>query len=239
VPAWRSSRWPTTELFESLPGPVSDPFILQGLCINLSASPGASKSYVFTSRKAFADTLSTLTMTGASGTASVLDQDASGGSFSMSSVTDRLDLQALAAGSPAVEQVAWTWLVLSGTPTPPIVSTSYPIRRQRRCQLLFNQNKWIRINRIELILQAGVGLSGTAATVQGYDPIVMFRLSRDGGMTWDDELTMGMGKIGEYERRAFLNMLGRARNPVVEFTSSDPVFVSWISLTVDYDEGTS
>jgi hypothetical protein len=75
--------------------------------------------------------------------------------------------------------------------------------------------------------------------VQGYDPLVMFRLSRDGGQTWDNELTMNMGKIGEYERRAFLLMLGRARNPVVEITSSDPVFVAWLSCTIDVEQGTS
>jgi hypothetical protein len=34
-------------------------------------------------------------------------------------------------------------------------------------------------------------------------------------------------------------MLGRARNPVVEITSSDQVFISWIEATADLDEGTS
>jgi hypothetical protein len=50
---------------------------------------------------------------------------------------------------------------------------------------------------------------------------------------------MATGKIGEYTARAYLNRLGRARNPVVELTSSDPVFVSWIDFTVDYEAGTS
>jgi hypothetical protein len=150
----------------------------------------------------------------------------------------RMDLQSIGVDNPAATQIQWTWLVTS-TPVPPIVSTSYPIRRLRRFALPFILNKWIKINRVELIMQAGNGLSGTAATVQGYNPIVMFRLSRDGGTTWDDELQMETGKIGEYTARAFLHMLGRARNPVVELTSSDPVFVSWIDFTVDYDEGTS
>jgi hypothetical protein len=149
-----------------------------------------------------------------------------------------MDLQAVGDSLPNATTVSWTWLVVEST-TPPIVSTSYPIRRLRRFALPFDQNKWIFISRVELIMQAGNGLSGTAATVQGYNPIVMFRLSRDGGATWDDELQMATGKIGEYTARAYLNRLGRARNPVVELTSSDPVFVSWIDFTVDYEEGTS
>jgi hypothetical protein len=67
----------------------------------------------------------------------------------------------------------------------------------------------------------------------------MFRLSRDGGQTWDTELTMSMGKLGAYDYRAFINRLGRARNPVVELTGSDPVFVTLLDAVVDIDEGTS
>jgi hypothetical protein len=184
-------------------------------------------------RRALGSTPGTLVMADST----VLDVgETSAGTFH--GVTDRMDLLSVGTDTPGAVTVSWTWLVTESV-TPPIVSTSYPIRRLRRFALPFAQNKWIRISRVELIMQAGNGLSGTAATVQGYNPIVMFRLSRDGGATWDDELTMETGKIGEYTARAFLNMLGRARNPVVELTSSDPVFVSWIDFTVDYDEGTS
>ncbi len=224
----KANRYPVSEYTMSAPGPI-DPFTLSDLCVHLSAGPGTGNSWLFTTRKAGTDTPGTVT---AADTDTLVVGTSSAGSFS--APTDRMDLAVVGTSSPVSGNLSWTWLV-TATVAPPIVSTSYPIRRQRRCQLLYNQNKWIRINRIELILQAGVGLS----TGQGSDPLVMFRLSRDGGMTWDSELTMEIGKIGEYERRAFLNMLGRARNPVGEFTSSDPVFTSWISLTVDYDEGTS
>jgi hypothetical protein len=226
-------RWPMSESDMSLPGPLNNPFTLSGLCANFTFPPGTGKSYDLTTRRALADTPGILTMadsdvlavgTGVTGTYSV--------------PAHRMDLQSIGVDNPAATQIQWTWLVTS-TPVPPIVSTSYPIRRLRRFALPFILNKWIKINRVELIMQAGNGLSGTAATVQGYNPIVMFRLSRDGGTTWDDELQMETGKIGEYTARAFLHMLGRARNPVVELTSSDPVFVSWIDFTVDYDEGTS
>ncbi len=228
TPTTMPLRWPVSEESMSLPGPLQA-FTLSGLCINLGGS-GAGDSYALTTRNAFADTDSVNTISGSD----VLTVGT--GEANFRATTDRLDLQSLALDSPNAVTIGWTWLVTE-TVAPPIVSTSYPIRRLRRFALPFAQNKWIRISRVELILQAGVGLSNPAD--QGYDPIVMFRLSRDGGMTWDSELQMSMGKIGEYERRAFLNMLGRARNPVVELTSSDPVFVSWISFTVDYEEGTS
>jgi hypothetical protein len=226
------ARWPLSESSMSIPGPI-DSYALTNLCCYLSDAPGTGNSRLFTTRRAVGSTPGTLLMTDSTR----LDVGStSAGTYH--GVTDRMDLQAVGDSLPNATTVSWTWLVVEST-TPPIVSTSYPIRRLRRFALPFAQNKWIRISRVELIKQAGKGLSGTAATVQGYNPIVMFRLSRDGGATWDDELTMETGKIGEYTARAFLNMLGRARNPVVELTSSDPVFVSWIDFTVDYDEGTS
>jgi hypothetical protein len=232
-----ASRWPYDEDQIWLAGGI-DPFTLSGFCVNLSVSPGGGKSLLFTTRKAGVDTDMTLTLTGASGDASVLAQD-NMGTDDYLLVSDTLDLSVVGSGTPASPRVSWSWLMVAEVTPPPPTVTSYPIRRLRRFALPFNGNLWQKISRFELILQAGVGLSGTAATVQGYDPLVMFRLSRDGGQTWDNELTMNMGKIGEYERRAFLLMLGRARNPVVEITSSDPVFVAWLSCTIDVEQGTS
>jgi hypothetical protein len=238
-PAWRPTRWPSTELLISYPG-SPDPFTLKGFCINLNHVPGSAKSYTFTTRKDSTDTASTLTMTGTNGTTSLLDTDPMNAEVDYETTTDRLNIQSVAASTPTGAEVGWTWLMVTPTtpPPPPVVVVTYQPRWLRRFALPFNQNKWLFISRFELIMQAGVGLSGTSAT-QGYDPIVMFRLSRDGGQTWDNELTMSMGKLGEYSRRAFLNRLGRARNPVVELTGSDPVFVTLLDATIDVDEGTS
>jgi hypothetical protein len=230
-PNTNTDRWPFSEYSMSIPGPI-DRYSLSGLCMQFDSAPGMGASYTFTTRKAFTDTPSVVTLSDAELVA--VGPEAL---TTFVSVNDRLALKGIAAGTPDTTQTSWTWLVTEFV-APPIVSTSYPIRRLRRFALPFAQNKWIRISRVELIMQAGNGLSGTVAT-QGYNPIVMFRLSRDGGTTWDDELQMETGKLGEYTARAFLNMLGRARNPVVELTSSDPVFISWIDFTVDYEEGTS
>lgn len=228
---WSTSkplRFPMSEDSMSLPGPI-DPFNLQGLCMNLSATPGTGKQYAFTTRRAFADTPGTVTLSD-----SDVIKVGSGVAGLFSATTDRLDLQSVASGTPNASQTAWTWLVVAAGVSP-VPTKSYPIRRLRRFMPRYNENLYQFISRFELILQAGVGLS----TGQGSDPVVMFRLSRDGGQTWDDELQMSMGKQGEYERRAFLNRLGRARNPVIEISSSDPVFVSWIMATMDVQDGTS
>lgn len=238
-PSWRPARWPCTELLVSLPGAI-DAFTLKGFCVNVNHSPGGGKEFVVVTRKAFTDTASTVTMTGASGATSILNTDPMNEEVDFASVSDRLNIQVIASGTPPTSRFGWTWLMVSADePPPPIVVTTYQPRWLRRFALPFNQNKWSFISRFELILQAGVGLSGTAATVQGYDPLVMFRLSRDGGQTWDTELTMSMGKLGAYDYRAFINRLGRARNPVVELTGSDPVFVTLLDAVVDIDEGTS
>jgi hypothetical protein len=227
----KPDRWPMSEGSMSLPGPI-DSYGLANLCVYLSQTPGSGNSWLFTTRRGLADTPGSLLM------ADSTDLDvgpSEAGTYA--APTDRMDLSAVGDSTPTAAALSWTWLVTETT-TPPIVSTSYPIRRLRRFALPFTLDKWIFISRVELIMQAGNGLSGTVVT-QGYNPIVMFRLSRDGGATWDDELQMATGKIGEYTARAYLNRLGRARNPVVELTSSDPVFVSWIDFTVDYEEGTS
>jgi hypothetical protein len=240
APAWRPARWPSTELLVSLPGAI-DPFTLKGFCINLSTAPGVGNSFTFTTRQAFADTLSVVLMENATDPDSRLLTDPGNHEVDFALTSDRLDIQAVGASTPVASHVGWAWLMVTATtpPPPPPTIVTYQPRWLRRFALPFSQNKWLFISRFELIMQAGVGLSGTAATVQGYDPIVMFRLSRDGGQTWDTELTMSMGKLGEYGYRAFLNRLGRARNPVVELTGSDPVFVTLLDAVVDIEEGSS
>lgn len=101
--------------------------------------------------------------------------------------------------------------------------------------VLFDQNDWVYISRFELIAQAGTGLS----TGQGSDPIIMARFSRDGGQTFGQELQMATGKMGEFKARAFINRLGRARNWVIEISSSDPTFNAWLLATADVEPGTS
>jgi hypothetical protein len=84
-------------------------------------------------------------------------------------------------------------------------------------------------------METGVGtVSG-----QGVDPVVMMRVSRDGGHTWSNERTAGLGRLGEYTQRVFWNQLGRARDMVFEVRISDPVAVAILGAELSLDEGTS
>ena len=75
------------------------------------------------------------------------------------------------------------------------------------------------ISELQVDLEAGVGL----ATGQGSDPQIMLQISKDGGHTWGAERWVGMGKIGEYTRRANWPRLGQSRNWTFRLRISDPV----------------
>lgn len=120
-------------------------------------------------------------------------------------------------------------------PPPVPVGTVRPIRRVRRFPLPYRMNYYLFISRLEVIIQAGVGLTSG----QGVDPQIMMRLSRDGGKTWGNEIDMSMGALGEYAWRSYANKLGRGRNWVCELAVSDPVFVSLIECNIDAEWGNS
>src|SRR4030095_16074445 len=78
-----------------------------------------------------------------------------------------------------------------GGTAPPWIAPSYDldvryIRRLRRAPHVTHENTRGVVRRFELDLERGQGL----ATGQGSDPIVLLRLSRDGGQTWGEEIQM-------------------------------------------------
>lgn len=80
-------------------------------------------------------------------------------------------------------------------------------------------------------MQVGVGLP----TGQGSDPVIMYRISRDAGYTWGNIQELPIGRQGEYQTRVMLWQLGEARQPVFEFSGSDPnvlgILDFWIEAT--------
>jgi hypothetical protein len=90
-------------------------------------------------------------------------------------------------------------------------------------------NRRIFHNRVELVFEQGVGLS----TGQGSDPQVMLQFSDDGGRTWSTEKWRGLGRIGEFKRRACWNRLGQARDRIYRFSISDPVPRTLILATTE------
>lgn len=139
----------------------------------------------------------------------------------------------------AVTQIALeTCYAFSGTcgvPAPD-VGVTYPVRRMRTFLLPTSpEGRWLFLRRLQILLQAGVGLS----TGQGAQPYVMLQVSRDGGMTWGPERWVTAGRIGEYDAQAFLVNCGRYRDGAVRLVVSDPVAWSFLSADADLMEGTS
>ncbi len=89
---------------------------------------------------------------------------------------------------------------------------------------------------LQLDIQQGVGLDGIQ---QGDNPICMLRFSDDGARTWSNIKDAGIGKIGEYKKRAIFWRLGYARDRVFEITISDPVFVALVGAEIYMDSGNS
>lgn len=54
----------------------------------------------------------------------------------------------------------------------------------------------------------------TDTTIIDADPVILLRYSNDGGNTFGSEIEIHVGKIGEYTKRAIVNLLGNARDRV-------------------------
>jgi hypothetical protein len=122
-----------------------------------------------------------------------------------------------------------------GAPSaPPPPRVTYKTRRLKRFALPWDEaNRWKFISRLEFILQTGIG------DATGSNPVLMVRLSPDGGMTWGNEIDLTVGQMGAFSTRAYVHRLGRARNPVIEVTMTDAANWQLVQALVDLDSGTS
>jgi hypothetical protein len=98
-------------------------------------------------------------------------------------------------------------------------STGDFVRRLRRGPVLIQDLQRLSLRRFELVLEAGLGL----ATGQGSDPQLLARFSADGGQTWGVWRSGGVGRIGQYLRRAVFTRLGSPRLLVAEVVMTDPI----------------
>lgn len=71
----------------------------------------------------------------------------------------------------------------------------------------------------EIECELGVGL----ASGQGSDPQIMLRWSDDGGATWSNQRSEGIGATGVRRNRCSFHRLGVFRQRMLEFSGSDPV----------------
>jgi hypothetical protein len=212
--------------------------IVKGLRIELSgqpytaANPTASKKY--TVRKNGMNTAATVTITG-------LEQSAVISGLTIPFVDgDYIALEIQNIGNPdSGGRLHWGLSLEASVPVGPPPSSYHVderiIRRLRRAPHLAQENVRLFYRRFELDLERGVGL----ATGQGSDPMVMVRLSRDGGHTWGEPMRMSAGRMGEYTTRVIARRLGQARDTVFEVTVSDPVAWSLVNAWLDLEAGTS
>lgn len=108
------------------------------------------------------------------------------------------------------------------------------IRRSRTTasidsEILGAKHKEMRIGRLELELETGVGL----ITGQGEDPQIMVEASYDGGRSWHHLPWMNIGILGEYARRVRCDFIATCFDCMFRLTVTDPVPVSIYSATVD------
>ena len=103
------------------------------------------------------------------------------------------------------------------------------IRRLRRVPIISAENTRLFLDAVELDADVGVGL----AFGQGSDPQVMLRVSSNGGKTWGNERTRGLGAIGAYDTRTRWDRCGAGRKLVLELSMTDPVAARWYGLTAE------
>lgn len=108
------------------------------------------------------------------------------------------------------------------TPPPPVpfigTRQTLPIRRERTVPIpVLPGNARQKISRLELQFQPGTGLPADPTT----SPNFFVRMSWDNGKTWSNERLMNAGREGAYITRAFVNLLGSGRFPVVQIVTSD------------------
>lgn len=91
---------------------------------------------------------------------------------------------------------------------------------------VYSDNKWQRINRLQLDQSAGVGNVATAT------PTWSLFTSKDSGNTYSAARTLNMGAASAYTTRAFSNRFGAARcfNWKIQTTSRARVYISSLSI---------
>jgi hypothetical protein len=86
-----------------------------------------------------------------------------------------------------------------------------------------------------------INQQGIVAVVQPQthyrEPLFQLRFSDDGGHTWSNWRTAGMGLTGDYRKRVIFRRLGKSRNRVYEVVFSDPVAVRIVDAYINSPDG--
>jgi hypothetical protein len=106
-----------------------------------------------------------------------------------------------------------------------------PVVRDRICPHLWDGNKRIIYDRIELEMNRGNGLD--FGLQPGSDPQLILRWSNDAGHNWGPEQMVSTGAVGDFKRRVYWNRCGYARDRVFWVRSTDPVYCGFVGAELD------
>lgn len=107
-----------------------------------------------------------------------------------------------------------------------------PMKREFITEHIFDSENYNmqQINKIQLDMQQGLGESGIGTGVYSdpnddplINPQVWLSLSRDGGLSFGNEMPAPIGKIGERKMRTIWRKKGQARDIVGKFTIYSPL----------------
>lgn len=110
------------------------------------------------------------------------------------------------------------------------------IRRQLVGPPIFDPTgRLITLNSILFDLKQGVGAENGVEA----DPTIRLEISRDGGISYGNELSTPIGKIGERERRSQFFRLGNSRSfvPRVTYDNDTPFLIMGASINIDVQQG--
>lgn len=111
-----------------------------------------------------------------------------------------------------------------------------PVVRRRRMPHIAASGDMMTFNAAQLILDNGQGLiSG-----QGSKPLVMLRVSDDGGRTWSEEMLADAWPMGNYSMDRFRTLwypLGSSADRIFEISVSDQIPWRFVEFDLDIDGG--
>lgn len=88
--------------------------------------------------------------------------------------------------------------------------------------------QWLQVD-----METGIG------NASGSEPQLMLRFSDDGGHTWSNERTVGLGTVGQYNARAKFARLGSGRNRVFEVSMTDDAKFVVLGAVAEAEQGSA
>jgi hypothetical protein len=112
----------------------------------------------------------------------------------------------------------------------------YPLVRTRQAPHVSKQLDRNFFNMLEVDFKFGVGTNGEG---YGTNPVAVLNISDDGGLTFGPDISVELGKIGQYLVRAQWWRLGYSADRVFRVSVSDPVSVQMLSAQLIITPGNS